>query len=53
MENQTKNRKEIAKSYETHGAVLIALSIPMFVIAIGTNSIFALFRFRGIIQPDF
>ena len=31
---QAKNRKEIAKSFETHGAVLIALSIPMFVIAI-------------------
>lgn len=31
---QAKNRKEIAKSYETHGTVLIALSIPMFVIAI-------------------
>jgi hypothetical protein len=31
---QAKNRKEIAKSYETHGAALIALSIPMFVVAI-------------------
>jgi len=31
---QAKNRKEIAKSFETHGAALIALSIPMFVVAI-------------------